>query len=207
LHREKAAAEPEPEVGAAAAEAGVEPAAEPEPEAMLPESEHPYFMLYREVKKIADAPVSSVLGMVASTRQPQNALSGFGSGAKTFVKCASLGAAALVGTPIAAFRVACAEGGTAGAAVLVAGGATALVAGVAAVAVPSVQFARGIAATPEAIQNSYEGMEWDYDNRVWRAPKTLRPLESMADLAELLAEGDRGAAGGGAAPMCHARLL
>ena len=71
---------------------------------------------------------------------------------------------------------------------LAAVGAGVLAAAGAAVAIPSVQIARGLCATPEAIQNAYNGMEWDTEERRWRERRVYRSLESMDDLQELLAD-------------------
>eukprot|EP01050_Picozoa_sp_SAG11_P002257 SAG11_NODE_111_length_16190_cov_9.912808_5_plen_756_part_00 len=168
---------------------GVGVAAEPEAEAaeagaVLPPSGHPYFELVREIQRIAEAPWS----LVASTRQPANVASGVGSGAKTFLKCAALGAATLVGTPMLAYRTACTEGVGAGVGVLAAGGAGVLAAATTAVVVPAVQVGRGLCATPDAIMQSIDGQEWDTEARIWRKPKVVRKFETVAQLENLLVE-------------------
>eukprot|EP01043_Picozoa_sp_COSAG02_P025744 COSAG02_NODE_1458_length_12476_cov_6.772841_2_plen_1033_part_00 len=120
-------------------------------------------------------------------------VSGVGSGAKTFFKCAGLGAAAAVSTPFVATYTAASAGWKEGFGVLAAGGASAAALAATAVAVPTVQIGRGLANTPEAIGSMFEGKEWDADKREWVAPAPLTKLESLEDLQNLVAsESSRG---------------
>ena len=172
-----------PEEPAPEPEAEAEPAAEPE----LPPSGHPYVSMVKEVKKVGENPLSYGADMLASTRRPANVMSGVGSGAKTFFKCAGLGAATMVSTPFVATYTAASTGWKEGFGVLAAGGATAAGLAAVAVAVPTVQIGRGLANTPESIGSLVEGKEWNVDAREWLPPVPQVKLESIEDLEKLVA--------------------
>ena len=181
--------EPEPSSSDGAAPATGEGADEEAPgpaEPILPGSEHPYLKLVKEAKKVGENPVSYGADLLASTRRPQNVMSGFGSGARTFVKCAGLGAATMVSTPFVATYTAASTGWKEGFGVLAAGAASAAALTAVAVAVPTVQIGRGIYNTPDAISASFEGKEWDADARAWVGHIPVTVLESMDDLEKLV---------------------
>jgi hypothetical protein len=90
--------------------AAAEPAPEPEGPPPLPESGHPYMSFVSEAKKIGDNPLGYGVGLIASTRRPQNAISGVHSGAKTFLKCAGLSVASAFSTPFLAAYTGAKEG-------------------------------------------------------------------------------------------------
>ena len=185
-----APSEPLPAAGDAAvgdAAAGADGAADEEPpEPILPGSAHPYLKLVKEAKKVGENPITYGADLLASTRRPQNVMSGFGSGARTFVKCAGLGAATMVSTPFAATYTAASTGWKEGFGVLAAGTASAAALTAVAVAVPTVQIGRGIYNTPDAISGMAGGMDWDEDARAWVPPIPVTLLESMDDLEKLV---------------------
>ena len=170
-----------------------EPEPEPEPaasvEPAMPGSGHPYVRFVKEARLFGENPALYGANMFASTRRPQNALSGVASGAKTFFKCAGLGAAAAVSTPFVATYTAASTGLKEGLGVWGAGFGAAVGLATTAVAVPVVQIGRGIANTPDAIGGAMDDEKvWNEDAREWvERPPELLTLESLEDLQALLA--------------------
>lgn len=99
-----------------------------------------------------------------SLRKPKNACAGAASGLKSALKGVAMGTVGLVGAPVAGAREEGAKGFVKG---LGMGIASAVIFPVAGLLVGSVQVARGVFNTPEAIKERTQGKVWDEDKRVW----------------------------------------
>lgn len=107
---------------------------------------------------------STLVDNVFSLRRPKDAKAGLASGGKSILKGIAAGAAGLVAAPaIGAVQ----EGGLGFAKGLGAGLAGAVLLPVAGVAVGATQIVRGVANTPNALQQERQGKHWDMQTREW----------------------------------------
>jgi hypothetical protein len=116
---------------------------------------------------------------IFSTRRPRDARAGASSAAKSVAKGFAGGIAALVAAPVIGAR----EGGARGFVKGLGAGIVAAVAlPVAGICVGAVQFGRGIANTPIAINQSMKGKHWDERRRKWvdYDPKLVLAVEDGA---------------------------
>jgi curved DNA-binding protein CbpA len=107
---------------------------------------------------------SEVFSSLFSTRKPKDAMAGFSSATKSFLKGTVAGGVSLIAQPIAGAQQDGLKGFFGG---LATGVASAVALPVTGIAVGIYQISRGIGNSMEAVNKSGQGMQWDHEKRTW----------------------------------------